>query len=179
MVDRYAHCTFCGARFTVGQPWPRRCGACGETSRLSPTPVAVALQPVGRGLLVVRRSLPPGPGEPALPAGYVAAGETWQQATVRELDVASGLAADPLSVRLFDVVSAPDGTLLVFGVLPPVEALPEPRPDREISGLGVLTEPAPLAFPPHTAAAERFLAGVAAPGAAAGVRSRRSGRPPS
>ena len=42
MPDRYAHCTFCGARFPADRPWPRRCGACGVRSYLNPKPVAVA-----------------------------------------------------------------------------------------------------------------------------------------
>ena len=69
MIDRYAQCTFCGARFTPNQPWPRRCGGCGETSHLNPKPVAVVVQPVGAGLLVMRRGLPPGYDRLALPSG--------------------------------------------------------------------------------------------------------------
>ena len=80
MPDQYAHCTFCGARFPPGRPWPRRCGACGVTSYLNPKPVAVALQPVGAGLLVVRRGIPPAEDALALPGGYIDVGETWQEA---------------------------------------------------------------------------------------------------
>ena len=120
MPDRFAHCTFCGARFRPAQPWPRRCGACGETSYLNPKPVAVAVQPVGEGLLVVRRGIPPARDLLALPGGYIEVGETWQQAAVRELREEVGVEADPSGVRLFDTISAPDGTLLVFGLLPPL-----------------------------------------------------------
>jgi len=28
MPDRYAHCSFCGARFAPGDKWPRHCAAC-------------------------------------------------------------------------------------------------------------------------------------------------------
>src|SRR3954452_24900278 len=109
MPDRYAHCTFCGARFGPQQSWPRRCAACGETSYLNPKPVAVAVQPVGAGLLVVRRAVPPAVERLALPGGYVDVGETWQQAAVRELAEEPGLTADPAGVRLYDTISAPDG----------------------------------------------------------------------
>jgi ADP-ribose pyrophosphatase YjhB (NUDIX family) len=158
MSDRYAHCTFCGARFTTGQRWPRRCHACGETSYLNPKPVAVALQPVGAGLLVVRRGIPPAQDRLALPGGFVEVDETWQEAAVRELSEETGRQADPTSVRLFDTISAPDGTLLVFGLLPAIAALPEFRANGETLGLEILTGPTELGFSLHTQVANRYFA---------------------
>lgn len=166
MPDRYAHCTFCGARFTPGQPWPRRCAACGETSYLNPKPVAVVLQPVGAGslvgagLLVVRRGIPPARDRLALPGGFIEVSETWQEAAVRELSEETGLTADPSSVRLFDALSAPDGTLLVFGLLPPIESLPYFRANDETLAIEVLPAPAELGFSLHTQVADRFFASV-------------------
>jgi ADP-ribose pyrophosphatase YjhB (NUDIX family) len=162
MPDRFAHCTFCGARFTRGQPWPRRCAACGETSYLNPKPVAVAVQPVGLGLMVVRRGVPPATDRLALPGGFIDVGETWQQATARELSEETGLQADPASVRLFDTISAPDGTLLVFGLLPAIAALPTFRANDETLGLDVIGQPTELGFSLHTEVAERYFASVAA-----------------
>jgi ADP-ribose pyrophosphatase YjhB (NUDIX family) len=163
MPDRYAHCTFCGARFIPHQPWPRRCAACGETSYLNPIPVAVAVQPVGLGLLVVRRGIPPARDRLALPGGFIEFGETWQQATVRELREEVGLTADPDSVRLYDVHSAPDGTLLIFGLLPALMAdLPEPVPNEESMGTQVIMEPTELGFELHTRVANAYFASVAA-----------------
>jgi ADP-ribose pyrophosphatase YjhB (NUDIX family) len=158
MPDLYAHCTFCGARFTPRQPWPRRCGACGEISYLNPKPVAVAVQPVGAGLLAVRRGIPPARDRLALPGGYVEVGETWQEAAVRELSEETGLTADPQAVRLFDTLSAPDGTLLVFGLLPPILAVPDFAPTDETRGLSVLDRPQELAFSLHTQVARRWFA---------------------
>jgi 8-oxo-dGTP pyrophosphatase MutT (NUDIX family) len=158
MPDRYAHCTFCGARFPPGRPWPRRCGACGETSYLNPKPVAVAVQPVGAGLLVVRRGIPPARDLLALPGGYIDVGETWQEAAVRELAEETGFRADPAAVRLFDTVSAPDGTLLVFGLLPGIAELPELVANEETLGLEVLSGPGQLGFDLHTQVADRWFA---------------------
>nr|WP_296069212.1 NUDIX domain-containing protein [uncultured Actinoplanes sp.] len=164
MPDKYAHCTFCGARFIPRQPWPRRCTACGEVSYLNPSPVAVAVQPVGDGLLVVRRGIPPAQDRLALPGGFIDVGETWQDAVVRELHEETGLRAGASSVRLYDTVSAPDGTLLVFGLLPATSpaALPEPTPTEESRGWQVLAEPVPLGFSIHTTVAARWFADASA-----------------
>ena len=165
MPDRYAHCTFCGARFTPAQPWPRRCAACGETSYLNPIPVGVAVQPVGGGLLVIRRGIPPAADRLALPGGYIERGETWQQAVVRELREEAGVEADDASVRLFDAHSADDGTLLVFGLLPALtsaDELPAATANLETRDRLVLHAPEPLGFDLHTRVAERYFAQVAA-----------------
>ncbi|MEV4639572.1 NUDIX domain-containing protein [Actinoplanes sp. NPDC049548] len=165
MPDRFAHCTFCGARFTPGRQWPRRCAACGETSYRNPTPVAVALQPVGGGLLAIRRGIPPAEDRLALPGGFIELGETWQEAAARELWEEAGLRGDPDSVRLFDTLSAPDGTLLVFGLFPALATeaeLPAPAATGETRERLVLHEPQPLGFELHTRVADHWFAQVAA-----------------
>lgn len=157
MPDRFKHCTFCGARFTPGQAWPRRCPACGETTYQNPTPVAVAVQPIGAGLLVVRRAIPPAQGLLALPGGFIDVGETWQAAAVRELFEETGLRADAATVSHFDTLSAPDGTLLVFGLLPPQGPPPTPGVNDESLGWEILYGPTELGFSLHTAVANRFF----------------------
>jgi ADP-ribose pyrophosphatase YjhB (NUDIX family) len=164
MADRYAHCTFCGARFTPAQPWPRRCAACGETTYLNPLPVAVALQPVGLGLLAIRRGTPPAEDRLVLPGGYIERGETWQEAVVRELREETGVEADPAAVRLFDAHSADDGTLLLFGLLPALKSaddLPPAATYPETRGRLVLEAPQPLGFNLHTRVVQRYFAQVA------------------
>jgi ADP-ribose pyrophosphatase YjhB (NUDIX family) len=160
MPDRYLHCTFCGARFVPQQPWPRRCGACGETSYLNPKPVAVAVQPVGTGLLAVRRGIPPAQDTLALPGGYIEVGETWQQAASRELHEELGVTTNPDAVRLYDTISAPDGTLLIFGLFPGLSTLPPHEPSAEAPERAVLHEPAELGFDLHTRVANRWFAQV-------------------
>src|SRR4051794_16282128 len=165
MPDKYAHCTFCGARFVPGQPWPRRCGACGETSYVNPTPVAVAVQPVGGGLLVIRRGIPPAEDRLAPPGGFIEVGETWQQAAAPELWGEAGLRADPHAVRLFDTLSASDGTLLIFGLFPSLATeaeLPEAPPTGETRERLVLHQPRRLGFELHTHVANTWFAQVAA-----------------
>jgi 8-oxo-dGTP pyrophosphatase MutT (NUDIX family) len=158
--DRFAHCTFCGARFIAEQKWPRRCGACGETSYQNPTPVAVAMQPVGDGLLVVRRGIPPARGRLALPGGFIDLGESWQVAAARELFEETGFKADPFAVRLYDTLSAPDGTLLVFGLLPGLPdagPIPVSEPHAESLGWEVVSGPVELGFSLHTAVVRRYF----------------------
>jgi 8-oxo-dGTP pyrophosphatase MutT (NUDIX family) len=158
MPDRFAHCTFCGARFTPNQSWPRQCAACGEISYRNPLPVAVVVQPVGDGLLVVRRGIPPARDRLALPGGFIEVGETWQQAAVRELREETGVEQDASDVRLVDALSALDGMLLVFGEVPPLPSLPPFVPNDETLALEVFSGPGQLGFPLHTEVANAWFA---------------------
>lgn len=164
---QHAHCSYCGAAFAPDAPWPRVCAACGETTWRNPLPVAVALVPVdtshGRGLVVVRRDIDPGRGELGLPGGFIEVGESWQEATVRELREETAIEAEVADVTLFDVHSAPSGTLLVFGLLPAVESAPDLRPNDETLGLEVLTGPVELGFSLHTDVVRRYFGSLADP----------------
>ncbi|WP_018683086.1 NUDIX domain-containing protein [Actinokineospora enzanensis] len=151
-MTKNSHCSHCGAAYPVDLPWPRQCGSCEQTSYLNPLPVAVLLLPVDDGLLVVRRDMEPRRGELALPGGFIDMGESWQAAAARELREETGVVVDAAEVRLFDALSAPDGTLLVFGLAPGVarDALPPSRPTAETTGWELVDGPVPLAFPLHT-----------------------------
>lgn len=151
-------CSDCGARYGEG-PFPKTCGTCGRTRWLNPLPVAVLLQPIGAGVLVVRRAIPPHVGKLALPGGFINLGESWQAAAARETREEVGLEVDAAGVRLFDVHSAPDGTVLIFGVAPPIATLPPLAANGEVSEVAVVTAPEPLAFDLHTRAIERFFRG--------------------
>lgn len=162
MAGKNAHCSFCGAAFAPGQSWPRTCSGCGSISYLNPLPVAVMLLPVDDGLLVIRRGVEPHRGEPALPGGFIDMGEPWQEAAVRELREETGVAVGADQVGLFDVISAPDGTVLIFGLGPrlTVRDLPPVAPTSETLGWLLIDGPQDLAFPLHTrAVAEYFRRG--------------------
>ncbi|MFF0310706.1 NUDIX domain-containing protein [Streptosporangium sp. NPDC004379] len=159
-TTRNSHCSFCGAAYAPGQPWPRTCPACGNTSYLNPLPVAVMLLPVDDGLLVVRRGVEPRLGSLALPGGFIDLGESWQQAAVRELREETGVVVDAADVRLFDVHSAPDGTVLVFALGPRIGAagLPPVTPTAETTEWLVADGPRELAFPLHTRVMAEYFA---------------------
>lgn len=159
MAIRNSHCSFCGAAYAPGLSWPRTCRQCGNTSYLNPLPVAVVLLPVGDGLLVVRRDVEPHRGLLALPGGFIDVGESWQQAAVRELREETGIAVDVAGVRLFDTVSAPDGTVLIFGLGPrtSADALPPVARTAETSEWLVIDGPRELAFPLHTQVMARYF----------------------
>ncbi|KAB8181669.1 NUDIX domain-containing protein [Microbispora catharanthi] len=159
MAIRNSHCSFCGAAYAPGLPWPRTCQECGGTSYLNPVPVAVMVLPVDDGLLVVRRDVEPHRGLLALPGGFIDIGESWQQAAVRELREETGVVADAAGVRLFDAVSAPDGTVLIFGLGPRTtsDALPPVARTAETSEWLVIDGPQELAFPLHTRVVARYF----------------------
>ena len=153
-----SHCGYCGSRFPDALPWPRRCPACGQVTYRNPLPVSVLLLPVDDGLLLVRRTQNPQAGRWGLPGGFIEVGETWQQAGARELREETGWHVDAGGIRLFDVHSAPDGTLLVFGLAPAqrLADLPPFTPSPETSEMTLMRGPEELAFSTHTETAARY-----------------------
>jgi ADP-ribose pyrophosphatase YjhB (NUDIX family) len=159
MFKKHSHCSYCGHAFAEEQPWPRACAACGNTTFRNPTPVAVVLLPVDDGLLLVRRSIPPHVGMLALPGGYVNFGETWQEAGAREVLEETGVVIDPQEIRDFRVLSAPDGTILIFGLARPRGAaeLPPLQASDEASECVVGSASAEIAFELHRRVVEEFF----------------------
>lgn len=153
-------CSYCGAPFAAGAPWPRLCAQCGQWSYRNPLPVTVVLLPVDGGLLAVRRAHLPAQGKLALPGGFVELPESWQEAGARELQEETGITVAPESLDVYRVDSAPDGTLLIFALAPPwaKEALPPFSPTPEASERVILTAPVELAFSLHTRVVGAYFA---------------------
>jgi ADP-ribose pyrophosphatase YjhB (NUDIX family) len=155
-------CSYCGSAYAPEQSWPRACAVCKNITYQNPLPVAVMVVPVGeRGLLLIRRTIPPREGSLALPGGFIGMQESWQEAGARELREETGLIVDPAEIRLYDALTAltaPAGYLLIFGIVPPRDAsdLDTFTETDETSEVVIATEPVELAFPLHNEVATRF-----------------------
>ncbi len=153
------HCSYCGSRFPPELPWPRHCPTCGHVTYRNPLPVSVVLLPVDDGVLLVRRTQEPQAGKLSLPGGFIELGESWQEAGARELWEETGIRIQAGGIRHFATLSAPDGTLLVFGLAPPQRAadLPPFVPMAEVSETVIAPGPLELAFSTHAEAIYRYF----------------------
>ena len=135
------------------------CTACGQITFLNPVPVSVVLTPVDGGLLAIRRALEPHKGMLALPGGYINLGESWREAGAREVYEETGLTLVPDDIDLFDVRDAPDGTLLIFGLVAPqaMSDLTRYLPNEESSELVVIRAATQLAFWLHADVAAKYF----------------------
>lgn len=149
-------CSFCGAKFSSLDGYPRRCDVCNQQTFRNPSPVAVllvpVLQPTGRlSVITVRRGIQPGYGELALPGGFLELGETWQVGAAREFFEETTFKVDPAAIKLIAAHSVANDTLLLFGESPPLAAadLNGFFPNEEVQELVVVERPVPMAFELH------------------------------
>ncbi len=157
-------CHFCGTKFPDTTHYPRRCPGCAAEVWANPIPVAVALVPVGAGLLAVRRAIPPAIGKLALVGGFIEEHEAWQVACAREVREETGVVVDPASCELLWAASSEPrpNRVLLFAVTAPVSELPPFTPNAETLERGVIAGPGGLdedfAFSSHIEAARRYFA---------------------
>lgn len=159
MREKNSHCSFCGTRFSVTEPWPRTCRACGNKTYLNPLPVVVVLLPVDDGLVVIRRNIDPRKGTLTLPGGYLDLGETWQGGAKREVLEETGIDISGSEILLYDVQNGLDDTLVIFGLAEkqPGEVL-KPFTSAETQEVVLIEGPAELGFPMHTEVVARYFA---------------------
>jgi 8-oxo-dGTP pyrophosphatase MutT (NUDIX family) len=153
------YCPACGTAYLDTENWPRTCLACARQQFRNPIPVSVVLLPVDQGVLAVRRAIPPGAGQLALPGGFVNWGETWQEAGAREVLEETGIAISADELRLLQASSV-DGVILLFSqARTRCQAELAWRADpTEISEIVVLNAPCQLAFSTHTEQLSAFFA---------------------
>jgi ADP-ribose pyrophosphatase YjhB (NUDIX family) len=159
-----SYCNFCGTKFAEISHYPRSCASCSAQVWANPIPVAVALVPVGPGLLVVRRGIPPAVGKLALVGGFIEDHESWQVGCAREVLEETGVVVDPASCHVHWISSSEPkpNRILIFAVTEEVDALPAFVPNAETQERGVIFGPGGLdedfAFSTHIEAAKRYFA---------------------
>jgi ADP-ribose pyrophosphatase YjhB (NUDIX family) len=162
-MPRDAYCNRCGTKLAESA-YPRTCPACGLEIWANPIPVAVALVPVGDGVLVVRRGIPPGIGKLALVGGFLEETESWQAGMAREVREETNVVVDPASITLLTIASSSPrpNRVLIFGVTAPVDTLPPFEANAETQERGVIFGPGGLdtdfVFSLHADAARAYFA---------------------
>lgn len=180
------YCSYCGTRFTEQVLWPRKCFRCYNDSWSNPLPVVVVMQTAVRwrakrgrthaeyGVIIQQRNIEPKKGLWALTGGYIDAGETWQEAAVREVREEMNLEIKQSDLELFGIESSTNkDTMLVCCVQrtphdydweggddPGLKEYFEKAkqfPNSEVQAVDVMWEPQELAFPTHNAWANKYL----------------------
>lgn len=156
MLKKDTYCSFCGNKHT-SENYPKDCQNCRTITYINPLPVAVILLPVDDELLVIRRNIPP-VGRLALPGGFIEVGETWQRAGQRELFEETGIEITHEEIQLFDVKSAPDGTVLIFGIADKKTKDQITFTDNdETQEVAFISEAVELGFPLHTEVVKKYF----------------------
>ncbi len=152
-------CSYCGTPFHSNE-YPKKCSHCKRETYSNAPSVGIGLIPINDGILTVRRNIPPGIGELALPGGYMNMGETWEEGVAREVFEETGIVVNPKKIKLADVKTADSGAVLIFGLAERL-FLPTPLPFNnckvEVQESLVVTTPVPLCFPHHQTMLEWYF----------------------
>jgi 8-oxo-dGTP diphosphatase len=157
-------CPRCGAVMEtadVGGHVREVCSTCGFILYRNPVPgIGVLVETTEGGIVLVKRGQPPFVGQWALPAGYIEADESVEQAAVRECKEETGLDIELL--ELFGVYSFPEGPvqsgIVIFYRARPVGG--ELRAGDDAQDAGVFLPdalPERLAFRTHREVLERWV----------------------
>jgi len=157
------YCPRCGMAMEtadVGGRVREVCPTCGFILYRNPVPGAGVLVEMERGIVLVQRGQPPFVGWWALPAGYIEADESVEQAAVRECKEETGLDVELL--ELFGVYSFPEGPvqsgIIIFYRARPVGG--DLRAGDDAQDVGVFPPdglPEPLAFRTHREVIARWV----------------------
>ena len=119
-MDEYRFCPRCGhplEQRKVGDRVRPVCPNCGFILYINPTPAAGTLVENDGHVLLIRRAVPPRAGYWALPAGYMEADESAEEAAIRETREETGLdvALDALlNVYSFEDATHQRGVLILY-----------------------------------------------------------------
>ncbi len=158
-----SYCPHCGAAMEAAEIAGRTreaCPDCGFVLYRNPVPAAGVLVEMESSIVLIRRGQPPFAGWWALPAGYIEADESVEQAAVRECKEETGLDVELL--ELFGVYSFPDGPahsgIIIFYRARPVGGKLQAGDDAEEAALFPPGElPEQLAFRTHREVLERWM----------------------
>jgi ADP-ribose pyrophosphatase YjhB (NUDIX family)/N-acetylglutamate synthase-like GNAT family acetyltransferase len=179
--EERAYCPRCGAEMTTGDVGGRQralCPTCGFVLYHNPVPgvgvlveiasvadaeaglVAGSTPGSGQGIVLVQRGEPPFKGRWALPAGYIEADESVEQAALRECQEETGLEVELL--ELFGVYSFPEGPIqsgiIIFFRARPVGGTLEAGDDaQEVHVFSPEDLPEDVAFRTHREVLERWV----------------------
>ncbi len=136
------------------------CSACGFVLYRNPVPGVGVLVEMDDGIVLIRRGQPPFEGEWALPAGYIEADESAEQAAVRECKEETGLDVELL--ELFGVYSFPEGPvqpgIIIFYRARPVDGELRAGDDAQDVSVFLSDElPDPLPFRTHREVMARWV----------------------
>lgn len=110
-ISLYRFCPQCGGRLEKRLIKPREpqrlvCTACGFIFYIDPKLSVIAVIPMEKGVVMVRRAIDPGYGLWVVPGGFVDMGEVVEDAVVRETLEETFLTVRP--IQLLNIYSYPD-----------------------------------------------------------------------
>ncbi len=120
LADTYQFCPQCGGalekrRVKAGEPLRLVCTRCGFIFYIDPKLAAIAVVPLHRGVVMVRRAIDPGYGLWVIPGGFVDVGERVEETVTRETREETHLVVRP--VKLINVYSYQDSPTVVVAYL--------------------------------------------------------------
>lgn len=159
-------CSYCGSAFQNMKEYPKTCSSCGEITYNNPLPVTASLitcelENGERGILLVKRGIEPELGGWCFPGGYIESGETWQQASVREIKEEIGLELNSEETSLWTVLSGTKN-LIIFTMhhshlkYKNIEFVP----NKEVLDIGLAIFEEELCFPTHTTVLKSYFNNV-------------------